>query len=276
MRFSASMLSKYMNCPLQAKFHYFDKLPGKQGAMASFGVCVHKALEFYNLYGDIEQAVAIFKDGWHNPEKYNVVPEVWPRQVSFGSLLQRGEDMLRNYAEKNRWEKRKILATEYEFLVPCGDHTLYGFIDLLELKKSGRGYDTIKITDYKTSTRTPSFNELQNNVQFTIYHYASLQSEFWTNMPGGGDFLFDVYKDTPRRPFWYALYSGKEVDAGDRTEKDFQRMYRVMDEIAKAIDADIFVPNISGSTCTFCDFKEQCGLRIKTRQEVIDEEDSWF
>lgn len=281
MRFSFSMLDSWMSCPLKAKFRYFDRLPSQQNAKASFGTCIHKALEYYNTSGDLKGAEELFKDYWTNPDKLNVEPDIWPRNTTFGGLMSAGLDVLRDHHTKNAWEKRQVLATEFEFIVPMGEHSLYGFVDLLEIKQSKTGKATVRLVDYKTNSKAPYQSNLRLNVQFTAYSYASTQPMFWmggeldgkktAGLPNG-DMLFDLYKPYARRGIWYGLMQGREFDAGERDDADYLRMYRAMNEIAKAVDNDVFVPNISGDSCTFCDYVVECKLPIRPRDYNPDTE----
>lgn len=279
MRVSASRLSTWMTCPMMAKFRYIDRLPSKQSAKASFGTVVHAALDHYNRHHNVDTAVSMFKDYWAHPEKLGVEPEYWPRYTTYGSLMAQGIDLLREYDAKLKWEDREVIATEHPFLVPFGKHEIVGYIDLLEVKKSKKGVETLRIVDYKTNAKAPYLNALKVNVQFTAYVYASLQREFWVgngpDFPGfsNGEELYERFIDTPRRGIWFQLLQNKELDAGPRDDADFLRMYRVCHEIERAIEHEVFVPNISGDSCTFCDFTEPCGLPYKPKDS---EEDEWF
>lgn len=261
-RFRQSLLKQWMACSLQAKFSSIDKLPRRQNAKASFGTIIHACLERYQHTGDVEAAVEMFLDNWHNPEKLGVTPEYWPRFTSFGSLRQRGIEILRSYHDSMRWDEREVIATEHRFLVPFGRHELEGTADLLEVRRSGKGKTLLRVCDFKTNTRKPSFAELALDIQFTVYVYASMQREFWVgngpDFPGlpNGEWLFETLKELPRRGIWIHLWdNAAEIDAGGRDQTDFERLYRLCEEIERAIDAQVFVPSI-GSACGICDFAD--------------------
>jgi len=278
MRVSASKIDTWMHCQLQAKFIYHDRLPRRQNAAATFGTCVHKALEQYNNTGNLDHALEVFTDLWENPEKIGATPEVWPARMSYGGLRQRGLDMIRNYHEKLRWDARDVIATEHSFLVPFGRYDLTGIIDLLEVRKSGRGQDMLLVVDYKTSTRLPNVLALKVNVQFTAYLYAVQQPEFWhgnDDFPAmvNGEYWHEMLKDLPQRAVYYHLESGREYDVGLREEFDYMRLYRVCQMIERAERHKVYLPNISGETCTYCSFTEQCGLPIHA--DTPDEE-AWL
>lgn len=284
MRMSASRLDTWNRCSLQAKFKYEEKLPTRKTSRMTFGNCVHAALEYYNTSGDVDGAVGMFEDYWENPEKIDAVPDIWPKGTTYHGFYEKGVEMLRTYHEKQGWADRIIIAQEHKFLVPMGRHELMGYVDLIEVKKSARGKAVVRIIDYKTGARQPFKPELALNQQFTMYTYSSLQPEFW--LGNGPDFppiapnaeeMWEKYKDTPRRAIWFHLMTCKEVDAGDRDEKDYMRLYRMITEIEKAIENDVHVPCISGDSCMLCDFTVPCGVTIPPRdQKVSDDDEHWI
>lgn len=272
-----------MGCPLQAHFKYDLKLPvERNNAKAVFGTCIHAALDHYNNHGNPDTAKALFLDLWQNPEKVGspVASLWWPRTTNFGNLRQRGIDIIADFHRRTEWDSRVVIATEHPFLVPFGEHELTGYVDLLEVRKSGKGKNLLRVVDYKTASRQPNMSDLLLDVQFTIYNYATTCSEFWfgngTDFPPieNADWNYEMYDDLPRRAIWYHLWTAKEIDAGPRDESDFMRLYRVCTEIAKADAAKIHVPKL-GEACTFCDFRDPCGVAIPTKEELLAQEEAW-
>jgi hypothetical protein len=113
----------------------------------------------------------------------------------------------------------------------------------------------------------PNLDNLYLNIQFTAYDYASWQKEFWTGYPGqkdkypglpNGQGIWEALQDVPRQGIWYDLKKNQEIDVGPRGEKDYARMYRAMEQIARAVEHEVYVPSISGDTCGFCDFQDIC------------------
>lgn len=267
MKTNVSMLKTWMDCPLKAKFRYIDGGEGLQNAKASFGVIIHDALEQYNVTGDIDYAIERFKFHWDHPEELDVVPDVWPKNTDFGKLRNKGIDILEQYHGKNRWEDRSIVTQEHKFCVPMGDHLLSGIVDCIEVKTSGRGVRTLRVIDYKTNVKAPTIAQLRMDIQFTAYVYASMQPEFWLGNEEvdpkyvpleNGERMFRALEGVQRRAVWYDLWNLKEKDAGDRDDNDFLRLYRCITEVNNALEKEVYVPNISGDTCTFCDFTEEC------------------
>lgn len=144
MKLSPSALKTWMSCSLQARFKEIENRPSKINAKTTYGTCMHDALEYYNLSGDINGAIDRFKATWKDPSLLNAVPDWWPRNTTYGDLLKRGVATLETYHKKNVWDKRDIIAAEHRFCVPIGDHLLSGIVDLIE----ARGKE-LTIVDYK-------------------------------------------------------------------------------------------------------------------------------
>lgn len=279
MRFSASRLRAYMACPLAAHYKYDLALPSRTNAKAEFGKCIHRALQVYNDSGDLDRARSEFLISWSTAD-----PDYWPRYMSFGGLRAQGLSILADMHASLRYTKRTVIGTEIEFLVPFGVHELYGFVDLLELQKSGTGRELLRIVDYKSNSRLPSRNSLALDPQFTTYAYAASQKEFWTGIPGdhhfpglpNGEWLWStVGSMATRRCIWYALLAQKELDAGPRTQTDFERLYRVCCEIDQSIKAGVHVPMI-GESCMTCDYVEPCAMEIPVALAGLNDDNRWI
>jgi PD-(D/E)XK nuclease superfamily len=270
-----------MSCPLAAHYRYHEGLPRRLSGKALFGSTIHSALELFNTTGDYERTVEKFKHDWANPISE---PDYWPRGSNYADLRKRGLEILEKVKNHYRFQDRRVIGCEIPFLVPYGDHELTGFVDLVETQRSGTGKEVLKIVDYKTNAKDPWKNELALDVQFTVYHYAVSQKEFWVGAKGNPDFpgvpngewLWETLAQAvPKRCIWFSLWSGKQLDAGPRTDADYQRLYRVCDEIQRATEAEIFVPKV-GEACNWCDFTEQCAMEIpvsiKSLEDVEDDE----
>ncbi len=267
MKISASTLKLWMGCPLQVKFKDTEDRPRKINAKTAFGTCIHDALEYYNLSGDYSATVARFEQTWNKPELLDAKIDSWPKGSTFGSLRTKGKDILESYHKKNVWDKRDIIAAEHKFCVPIGDHLLSGIVDLIEARPIGKKTE-LTIVDYKTAGKRPYGDDLKLDVQFTIYYYASLQPEFWMGYGDGypgmedGEALYQEFLDSPRKVVWHHLWDNKELDAGPRDDEDFMRLYRAVSSVADAISKDVYIPNISGSTCVWCDYTDLCPVMI--------------
>jgi CRISPR/Cas system-associated exonuclease Cas4 (RecB family) len=286
MKVNASMVKTWMQCPLQARFKEIEKRESLKNAKASFGTCIHEALELYNNTGDHEAARARFNLTWENPDILGVTPDYWPRFTDFAGLRKKGLEILDKYHDTLKWESREIVATEHKFCVPIGDHHISGVVDLLEVKKTKGGKPALRVVDYKTNSKQPTKDALFMDIQFTTYVYASLQPEFWLGfeddpkyppMPNG-EALMEHFEGMQRKAIWYHLWQNKEIVVGDRDDDDFMRLYRCITSIVEAIEKEVFVPNISGDSCTWCSFTDLCKVVIPVRDKLLmaTDEDTQF
>ena len=282
MRISPSTINLWADCPLKAYYAKILRLPQRQHAKATFGTCVHAALDQYERSGgDVDMAVKAFVDFWDNPAQLDAEPDIWPKGITFGGLRQKGVEIVRSYHARQRWDDRQVLCTEHHFVVPFGDHELEGIVDLLEIRDNHRGKQLLRIVDHKTNTRAPFVSELHLNIQGTVYVYASLQREFWEGTDEfhgvpNGKWWFEMLADTPRRFIWNQLWNGREYDSGARDEGDFERLYRVVSEIERAITHEVYVPIVSADSCGVCSFLSECRLSIPTTEEVQEDENAWL
>lgn len=263
---------------MQFKFKYIDKVPDDiRGAPALYGSCVHLVLEMINS-GQIapKKAVKTFEQMWGEPEKYGMEPvETYPPRTSWKSYLKRGKESIAKYVESISWRDRQVIATEHKFLVKLGDHELTGFVDHIEMTQDKKGNWVLMISDHKTAAKNPNATSLRYNVQISIYDLASRQKEFWIgngpDYPGieDGERWWELTKDLPRLNIWHAVSNGKEINAGERTQEDFERLHLALDQITKQVEADVYALDISGESCHFCPYKKECKLPIK------DEDPEW-
>lgn len=278
MRVSASMMSTWSKCSMQAKFKYVDKLPDPSGSAAAFGSCVHLAMEHFSHNSDRDAAREKFLACWDDPESAGLRIDYWNKRQNAGSLRERGINLLNGYFERFEREDRRIIAVEHAFKVPIGDHEITGYVDLLEYRRSGRGKNTLRTTDYKTGKK-PWSDALRFNIQMTAYYFASLQPEFWIGYPGEPDFpgmpdgarLYEEFKSQPRQVIWWSLPTDQEIDCGPRNEHDFRRMYLLIDQMEKAIHEEVFVLDISGDSCGYCPFTDVCGLDVPLAADRMQE-----
>ena len=288
MKFSQSILKKWMECPLQARFAELDNLPRKAGSKATFGSCIHSALEHYNRTGDVDTAIKLFNEAWEDPQVLGLPEiEVWNKFTAYGSLRTRGIEILRAYHDRMKIEQRTVVVPEHHFLVPFGEHELSGIVDLVSVRKNHRGVQLLTVEDYKTQAKLPNISELTLDIQFTVYLYALGQPEFWfgngDNYPAipNAEWYYEMSKALPKRGLWIHLWqNGKEMDAGGRDEEDFARLYRLCCEVQRAIDNEVFVPHI-GEACQTCDYSHgPCPVSPPSRQwweekRLDEDENSW-
>lgn len=258
-----SMLKTWMECPLKIRWQFLEGLQREQGASAVYGSIIHDCVLYLEETQDVEATVERFKRFWAEPHlldpEYRI--DYYVRGTNWRKFLQSGEEIIRSWWEIAKWDTDLVLAREHTFNVPIGDgHVLHGTVDKLVLRyRAATDEWVVLISDYKTNRKQPTYGYLAEDLQFSAYSLASLHPDFWIGIPNGAA-LYERYKNLPRYGEWVQLTSAKRMDAGIRTERHYNRLIAAVNAMAESYAMRIFVPNISGEACTFCDFRKQCGL----------------
>lgn len=258
-----SEIKRFMDCPLQFRFMR-EGHPREQSSALTWGTLIHEAVLRLERWDDLPRALDWFTEAWMDPTSLDAslkIDYMMPR-TSFKKYLDEGIEIIERWAGIYRWDTEPVLARECEFTVPVvgTEHELTGTIDRLTIRYVGDlDAHVVLIQDYKTNRKVPTYNYLQHDLQFTAYAYATTRPEFWATFEDGDD-LYERYRDLPRHGEWIHLRGPKRMNAGERTELHYARLRYAVNAIADSIAMGIYVPNISGESCTYCDFRKACGL----------------
>jgi len=258
-----SDLKLWAKCPLKYRYSHIDQIPREQSGSLTFGSIVHDCVLFLEKHGNIQAAVERFREFWIDPTAldptYRI--EYYVKGTSWKKYLEQGEKILRDWWGIIQWESDTVLGREFTFDVPIGDgHTLHGTIDVLKVRyRAAIGSNVLLVSDYKTNTKRPTYDWLADDLQFTAYSYATTRPEFWAGMPRGAE-LYEQFKDYPRYGEWVHLKGPLRLDAGPRDQVQYNRLVYACNALADSVAMRIFVPNISGEQCRYCEFRKQCGL----------------
>lgn len=261
-----SDLKTWQKCPLMYRYQNIDGLPREQSASLTYGSIIHHCVEWMERNQDLDGAITLFQELWIQPTRLDpsYAPQYYVRGTNWKKFFERGPKELRDWWGIVSWDSSLVIGREHTFSVPIGDgHTLNGTVDKIEIAfradiNGGLGGYVVKIQDYKSDKKTPTYGYLEEDLQFSAYAYASLQREFWTGI--GGDEAWLRYKDLPRYGEWVQLSGPKRMDAGIRTQRHYNRLIMAVNALAESVAMRIFVPNISGESCRYCEFRKQCGL----------------
>lgn len=263
MRVRQSDLKTWARCPLQYKYQHIDHLPREQSGALTFGTIIHDCVLYMETHQDPVGAIARFYTHWMEPELLDpeLTIDYYVSGTSWKKYAAEGERILRDWWQIIQWESDVVLGREYTFDVPVGDgHVLHGTIDKLALRYDAKlDSQVVLISDYKTNAKDPTYGWLADDLQFTAYAYATTRPEFWANLPDGEQ-LFEHVSDLPRQGEWVALKGPKRLDAGLRNETHYNRLIYAINAMCDSVSMRIFVPNISGESCRYCDYRKNCGL----------------
>jgi putative RecB family exonuclease len=244
---SFTQLSMFLRCPLQYCFRYMEglKIP-PSGAMVQSRVW-HETLE--NNY---RQKICSDTDlPLSNMQEYFAArfDEAFGREeVKFeesenpGSLKDQGVSIVSTH-HKIIAPRVRPAAVEEEFRISLGDdfpYELKGIWDLIEADGT--------IVDNKAYRKTPSQDELDKDLQFTVYSlgYRASRKQIETGIR-----MDAIIKN--KQPKAIQLRTS-------RNNVDCRWLLSLIEKVVQAIQAGVFYPNPSGWHCSprFCGYWEKC------------------
>lgn len=251
---SVSSINDYISCGLLYKLGRIDKLiPEFKSDALEFGTVIHLVLaEFYKqkMVGtvlSIKELQDLFEKHWRaNVEGREDIQ--YADGKNFETLLLEGKELLTAYYYHNLNDGNyKILAIEepFSFTIEGCPVPVIGAIDLMEEDESG----TVIITDFKTSGRSYSIDEVDQNFQLTVYQMATKSNGY----PDREIILrFDCLIKTKTKKF--------EQYYTTRTELDEKRASKKIVEVWKGISRGVFIPNDGSNNwkCKGCSYKKFC------------------
>ncbi len=117
-------------------------------------------------------------------------------------------------------------------------------IDLVEQDEAG----TIVITDWKTSSRAYSTDEVEQNFQLTVYQMGMKENGF-----GDREILLRldclIKTKTPKFEQYYTIR---------RTETEERRAAKKIIQVWEGIEKGVFLPNDQSFRCKNCPYKNHC------------------
>lgn len=248
---SASSINDYIDCGLLYKLGRVDRLPMDFKADAlEFGTVIHLVLgEYYQekmignklLLKDIHKS---FEDHWRRVAEGRTDIQ-YAAGKDFDTLLMGGKELLTAWYNKLPDDNFKVIGIEepFSFTVPGVPVPIIGATDLIEEDES----ETIIVTDFKTSSKAYSIDEVDKNSQLTVYHMATRRNGY-----ADREILlrFDILIKT-KTPKFEQYYT-------TRTEMDEKRMIKKIQQVWNGISKGVFVPNDGHWKCKNCAYKTHC------------------
>jgi putative RecB family exonuclease len=247
--FSVSQLTCYLQCPLQYYFQYelgiaWEKTP----SAVIFGGCVHDTAEAINR-GLMEgnplkniEAENVFLSSWKVNLKENKI--AWKEDPS--ELFEKGKVLIQLYYDQMRNEKPTDI--ELPFRLPLIDPLSGLFVDKRDVVgKIDAIFTNDTILEIKTSGKSPVQQEIDSNLQITLYSWAYRM----------------LYGQPEKSIKVVSLVKTKEpkivVTETQRTERDHSWLIATITQVIRAIDQKLFYPNpIGGFGCFNCQYQDHC------------------
>jgi putative RecB family exonuclease len=256
---SASGISDYIECGLRFKFGRVDGIkPEFTSDALVFGSTIHKVLEMFyrgKMEGvklSLPEILTGFEEHWKKAAEGNSRIH-YKEGKSFASIMEEGKSLIATYYHKLPEDDFTVLGIEepFSFTIPGVPIPFIGVIDLVEEDESG----TVIISDFKTSSKAYTVDEVDSSLQLTLYGMAAKANGYQ-----GRDVLlrFDVLVKT-KIPKFEQYYS-------TRCEKDERRATRLIQKVWEGIQKGVFIPNDTSWKCAFCEFKAQCNEWFDTER----------
>lgn len=260
--FSASKIGLFLTCPLKYKYKYIDKIKTDINAPSlTMGTAVHKCMEY--IYDCKASGVKVDKKIIDNIIKESLDRNYCPDMddIQWEEFCEYTKKLIYYYNSKKRKHKPLVVegkvCSEVDFEMPFNDpvtgenkHNIYlrGSIDLIS--------DDLKIIDFKTAARAYSLAKVDSSIQMTVYSYIFRQM-FGVEEE---EIMFDIIikkQKTKSNPDGTPELRNFRTK---RTERDYIKLYRLIEAIIKAEDNNVFYPSYpsEGTWCNYCDYSEYC------------------
>jgi len=255
---SASSVGTYVECSLMYKFSKIDKIPFEQKSDAmEFGSTIHITLEKYyqeKMIGEkllLKDVHEIFETTWKQRAEDKTDIQ-YTKDHDFKSMLMMGKDLLTVWYNKLPDDNYNILGIEeaFSFYLPEILLPFIGAMDLIEEDDAG----TIIITDFKTSGRAYSADEVDQNQQLTLYQMA-MKALGYDNREILLKFDTLIKTKTPKfEQYWTT-----------RSQLDEHRLIRKAIQVWDGIQKNVFIPNDTSWKCKNCSYKNACNEWFERR-----------
>ena len=248
---SASAISSYIDCGLSFKLGRIDKVqPEHRPEALVLGSAIHAALaKFYESLSkgskmSARQLETSFQNSWEQNAKDREDIK-YRNGKDYAALLIEGKELLSTFYSKFMPEEAAIIAIEepFSFTIPGIEIPIIGAYDLVLEDPAC----VVTIVDHKTAARSYAANEVNQNMQLTIYQMAARANGFANH-----EILlrFDclIKTKSPKFEQYYTV----------RSEKDEQRVARKIQAVWEGIKKGVFIPNDESWKCHGCLYKNAC------------------
>jgi len=247
--FSYSQLVCYLQCPLQYHFQYELGIAWEQTPSAViFGSCVHDAVEVANLnlmYGELDPN-AVIKDFIKHWEEVTDGEVLWKDEFEKDELLIKGKALIELYCDAVKEDRPT--EVELPFRLPIIDPKTGIFLSSRDfVGKIDAIFAGDTIVEIKTTSRSPVQQEVDQNLQLTLYSWAY---RMLYGQPETSIKVVNLVKTKVPKLV---------VTETHRSERDHSWLIATTTQVVRAIGQKIFYPNpIGGFGCFNCQYQQYC------------------
>ena len=242
--YSYSQINMFLRCPRQYYFRYIEgkKIPPKSAL--TLGKSVHAGIEKnysqkVKTHQDI--ATADICDAYGDAFDLLRKETLWLPEEKPGKIKDEGYGLIKVY-QKEIAPSIQPATVEEKFTIEFLDVD-YAFTGIMDLTT-----DNNLIVDHKTTTRTPSEDEIRKNLQLTAYAMGFRHLRKKQEKQLRFDFMI-----RKREPEIMSITT-------ERDEQDIHSFLKLIGYIHEAIQSGLFYPNINNRLCNekWCGFWDLC------------------
>lgn len=253
-RISYSKLMTYKLCPRNYKNLYVDKNPPQPRSFFTLGIAVHGALEeFYQYDGYLKEPslkwlLELLRKNWVSAGFNSKEEEM--------KLYHEAENILKvYYRDWIQGKFKRAFAVEPYFELPVGEkYVAIGYIDKIDELPDG----SLEVIDYKTEPKIRTQQEVDEDLQLTIYYWACIQN----------------YGKAPARVTLHFMRHNKQIST-TRSQKDIDYLIDYLQQMGEDMQNDKeYLPKLN-KYCISCDVLVGCPLEQEARKKAQEEAESY-
>jgi len=243
---SYTQISLYQSCPLQYKLQYIDGLKPRDKWYFSFGSTLHLCAQYFFKVRvppppSLEELLQFYERNWIS-EGYESAEE----EAKYKTY---GREILSKFREIHSADFRMPVAVERIFYIDIEGVKLRGYLDRVDKLDNGG----LSIVDYKTNQELFTQDDLEKNLQLTLYQLAAEQT--W-HLPVERLTLYHLRSNTP-------------CSCAARDEARLEEARHLVLKVAEDIIEGKF-PATENQYCP-CDFPEHCPYYRQKYVEIVAE-----
>jgi len=261
--YSYSKIDQFRKCPRQYRFNHIEKATVEKPVSVEIflGSAVHRALEKlykFKINGRIqpeEEMLADYHKDWEGPDRDRI--KVTREHMGIDDFIDTGARALKKYYEMyHPFDEGEIIGLEKNAgfpLDPANRFMMRAKLDKILL----RGDGVVEIIDYKTQSRLPTQQDLDNDLQMALYQHAV-------------NFLWPQFDKIELKQIY--LRQGiamSTVMSRDKLDELKQDAINLIYEIEQAGRDDYF-PVRESALCDYCPYFELCPA--KRHRQALDDE----